>query len=241
MSAPQYPQQPQQPYYQPQQPFPPPPPAKKGIPVWGWLLIAFFTLAFLVVIGASVLTYFLVKKAETVAKNPLSAIVQLAAAANPDIDVLDVNENTGKITVRDKKTGKTIVIDSDNIKDGKIVIDSDDGHAVIGAGANVKAPSWIYLPPEAKIAGGMTANTPNGDTGTVVFTSNIPIAGLKAFFEDKYKSDGFDTSLATVSTTNGEEALNLVFRHEGRKRNVTIVAAKSADGTGGTITFAEGQ
>ncbi len=230
---------PQQPYYppQPQHGYPQPPPPKKGIPIWAWLIIGFVTLSFLAVIAVSVAGYLFFKKAEQVARNPLSAIVQLAAAANPDLDVIDVNERTGKVTIRDKKTGKTVTIDGDAIKDGKITIDTDEGHAVIGAGANVKTPDWVFLPAGVKIAGGMTANGKDGAGGTVVFESTQSVDALKSFFEDKYKSAGFDQSVSSMTTTNGEQAVQLVFRHEGRKRSVSIIAAKS----GGSITFAEGQ
>ena len=244
MSAPQ---NPQQPYYPPQPPqgypqqqgYPPPPPPKKGMPVWGWLLIGVAAFAVLFIIGVSVVTYMFVKKAEQVARNPVSAIVQIAAAANPDIDVLDVNENTGKVTIRDKKTGKTVIIDGDAIKDGKISIDTEDGHAVLGAGANIKTPDWVFMPAGAKLAGGMTANGKDGVGGTVVFTSTEPIDALKSFFEEKYKAAGYEQSVSAMSTTHGEQAMQLVFQHENRKRSVTIGAAKSSEGSGGSITYAE--
>ena len=209
------------------------------MPIWGWLLIGVAAFAVLFIIGVSVVTYMFVKKAEQVARNPVSAIVQIAAAANPDIDVLDVNENTGKVTIRDKKTGKTVTIDGDAIKDGRISIDTEDGHAVLGAGANIKTPDWVFMPGGAKLVGGMTANGKDGVGGTVVFTSTEPIDALKSFFEEKYKAAGYEQSVSAMSTTNGEQAVQLVFQHENRKRSVTIGAAKSSEGSGGSITFAE--
>jgi hypothetical protein len=235
-----YPQQPQG--YQPQQGYPrQPPPPKKGMPIWGWLLIGLFAFVFLAVFAVSVAGYFFFKKAEQVARNPLSAIVQIAAAANPDLDVLDVNEATGKVTIRDKKTGKTVTIDGDAIKDGKITIDTEDGHAVLGAGANVKTPGWVFVPADLKVVGGMSANSNDGAGGTVVFTSTQSIDSLKSYFEDQYKSGGFEQSVSSTSTTNGEQVIQLVFTHENRKRTVTIGAAKTPDGSGGSITFAEGR
>ena len=221
----------------PQQRYPQPPQPKKGIPVWAWLIIGVVVITFLAIITVSVAGYFFFKQVEQVARNPQSAIVRIAAAANPDVDVIDVNENTGKVTIRDKKTGKIVTIDGDAIKDGRITIDSEDGHAVIGAGANVKTPDWVFLPPGAKVVGGMTANGKDGATGTVVFTAAEPIDAMKSFYEDKYKAAGYEQSLSSMSATGNDQALQLVFRHEGRKRSVTIVAASS----GGTITFAEGQ
>lgn len=198
-------------------------------------MIGVAALAVFFIVGISIVTYLFVKKAEQVARNPLSAIVQIAAAANPDIEVLDVNENTGKVTIRDRKSNKTVTIDGDAIKDGRISVDTEDGHAVFGSGANVKTPSWVYMPPGAKIVGGMTADGKDGAGGTVMFTSSEPLESLKSFFEDKYKSAGYEQSVSAISTTSGDQAIQLVFQHENRKRSVTISAAKS----GGTIIFAE--
>lgn len=236
-----YPQQPA-PGYGPPQGYPPAAvPVKKGMPVWAWLLIAFFGLVFLAGIALTFFTYLFVKKAEQAAKNPLSAIVQIAAAANPDIDVIDVNESTGKVTIRDKKTGKTVTIDGDAIKDGKITIDTDEGHAELGSGANLKLPAWVFLPPGAKTMGGMSGNGPEGVGGTVVFSSTDSLEALKTFFEEKYKSAGFEESVSSVSSTAGDQALQLVFQHADRKRSVTIGAAKTGEGVNGTIVYGEGQ
>jgi hypothetical protein len=228
---------PQQGYQQ----FPPPPAPKKGMPIWAWLLVGVFALILIGAIGIFAVSYYFVSKVEQAAKNPISAIVQIAAAANPDIEVLDVNESTGKVTIRNKKDGKTITVDADAIKDGKFTIDSEDGHAEIGAGASVKTPAWVFLPTGANIVGGMTAKTEKGDGGSVVFQSSESLDSLKSFFEDKYKAAGFSQSVSSVSTTNGEQAIQLVFQHEDRKRNVTIAAAKSEAGSGGTIIYGEGQ
>ena len=92
-----------------------------------------------------------------------------------------------------------------------------------------------------KIVGGMTADSKDGAGGTVMFSSTQPLDSLKSFFEDKYKSGGYEQSVSSTSTTNGEQVMQLVFTHENRKRTVTIGAAKTDEGSGGSITYAEGQ
>ena len=232
---------PQQGGYGPPQGYPPRPAAKKGLPIWVWLIVGFFALMLLVGAAVSYFAYRMVKNVETAGKNPVSAIVRMAAAANPDIDVLNYDENTGKITVRDKKTGKTVTIDSDMVKDGKITIETDEGKAEIGAGASVKTPNWVFLPPGIKVVGGLSGSGPKGDSGSVVFTGGGSITDLKSFFEDKYGGAGFNKSQSSLTNSNGDESIHLVFEHEGRKRTVTVIAAKSTEGVGGTVTFAENE
>lgn len=211
------------------------------MPIWAWILIGLFAFVMLLVIGGAVVGYMFVNKAQQMAKNPLATIAQVAAAANTDIDVLDVNEKTGKITIRDKKTGKTITIDGDAIKDGKITIDSDEGHAEIGAGANMKLPDWVFLPGDAKVIGGMAGNSDKGAGGTVVFSSNEPLDKIKEFYQGKYGSAGYSQTTSAMTSSGEDQALQLVFQHEDRKRNVTIGAAKNKDGVNGSIVYGEGQ
>ena len=192
-------------------------------------------------IAGSIFAYLFVKKAEQVATTPVAAIAQLAAAANPDLDVLNVDEKTGKVTVRDKKTGKTVTIDGDAMKNGKISIDTDEGHAELGSGANVKTPDWVFLPPGAKIAGGMTGTGKEGEGGTVAFSTTESLEALQTFFEGKYKEAGYEKNVSSQTSAGGDRTLHLGFQHEGRKRSVTIIVAKTGDGTNGTVVYGEGQ
>jgi hypothetical protein len=52
--------------------------------------------------------------------NPGFAAAKMMTALNPDVDVVKADENTGKITLRDKKTGKTAVLDFQDIQKGRI-------------------------------------------------------------------------------------------------------------------------
>ena len=47
-------------------------------------------------------------------KNPTYAALSLAAAVNPDVQVVSENERTGKITLRNKKTGEVVTINTND-------------------------------------------------------------------------------------------------------------------------------
>lgn len=217
----------------------PPPPAKKGVPVWGWVLLGLTALLFIGMAAMSLLAYLFVKKAEDVVRSPVTAVVRMAVAANPDLELLDVNETTGKVTVRDKTTGKVVTIDGDAIRDGKITIGTEEGSAVIGTGSNVKVPAWVVLPSDATIAGGVTGGSSSSDGGTVLFTTSQSVGQLKAFFEEKYKGAGFEASVSTVARDDDEKAMQLIFKHAARNRDVSIHVTDTGGGSSGTITFGE--
>ncbi len=49
---------------------------------------------------------------ETAQKNPQMAAIEFAAAMSPNIEIVSKDESTGKITLRNKKTGEVVTLDS---------------------------------------------------------------------------------------------------------------------------------
>src|SRR6476659_4820793 len=94
-----------------------------------WVLAGCGGLIVLAAIVASLALHFFVNKAgqfaRKVERNPGLAITELMAAHNPDVDVVSVDEGKGKITVRDKKTGKTMTMNFADAKKGKFVFEQD--------------------------------------------------------------------------------------------------------------------
>jgi hypothetical protein len=101
----------------PAPPPPPPAPAKGGNRT---LIIVLCVVGGLILLfgGCATCTYFAAQKAKEYAhdaqRNPVYASLSLAASLNPDIQVLSKNEATGKITIRNKKTGETVTINTND-------------------------------------------------------------------------------------------------------------------------------
>lgn len=226
MSAPHYPQQ-------------MPPAAKKSTPIWVWLLVGFIGVGILVVIAAAAGIYWFTSKVAESGANPVTAIIRIAAAANPDVEVVSSDDKAGKITIRDKRNGKLITIGADDIKDGKIVLESDEGTAVIGGGKDIKPPAWVPLPPGAEIKGGMTGGAEGSNAGSIVFTSNMSVADLKAFYAQKTKEGGFEEKGTFTTSSGNEEGAHMTFENTARKRNLVVSFAKSPEGIGGNIAYSE--
>lgn len=178
-------------------------------------------------------------KVKEAGANPGAAIVKMIAAANPDIDVIDSDDKAGKITVRDKKTGKVVTIDMDSVKDGKISIETDEGKAVFGGAGSVKAPDWVLIPPGATVQGGFSTTSEGRAAGSVVFQSKESVAALKAMFEEKYKAAGFESETSIATSGGGEEGAHLQFQNKARKRNVIVSIGKSPEGSTANIAYSE--
>ncbi len=99
-------------------PPPPPAPAKGGNRTV--IIVICVIVGIILLIGGcvSTCTYFAAKKAReytrNAQRNPAYASLSLAASLSPDIQVLSKDETSGKITVRNKKTGETVTINTND-------------------------------------------------------------------------------------------------------------------------------
>lgn len=100
----------------------PAPPKKKIHPVV-WILIglaACFLLVIMAVVAGGVYI------ASRVADNPAEAAAALIAAGNPDVEVVSSNRDKGLVTFREKSTGKTVTVNLEQLKQGRIVFTDED-------------------------------------------------------------------------------------------------------------------
>ena len=103
-------------------------PVKRKTSPLVWVLViilGLFLLGAIAVVGTGLFIVHKVRQAgfdpELMRQNPGLAITKMIAKANPDVDVLNTDESSGKITVRDKKTGKVVTMTFDEAKNSKLV------------------------------------------------------------------------------------------------------------------------
>jgi hypothetical protein len=227
-----------------------------------WVLAGCGGLVVLAAIVASLALHFFVNKAERFAhkveRNPALAVTELLASHNPDVDVVSVDEGKGKITVRDKKTGKTMTMNFADAKKGKFVFEQDgqkidmqahgdganssleiksgDGSMKLGMGAE-KLPDWI--PAYAGSAPQGTFSMQNGKeaTGSFHFSSADPVDRVVSYYEDAFKKAGMKVSTNSMQT-DGKTSLTIVTANDAhQKRNAMITVATSTEGSNVGITF----
>src|SRR6476620_7608924 len=120
------------PQFPAQQQFPPPPPQKKSN-VLVWVVAGCGTFVVISVIVVFLGGYFIWNKAkeagldpELMQKRPALAVAKMMVAANPDVELVSVDDEKGLITVKDKKTGKTVTVNLEEAQKGKITFKGDD-------------------------------------------------------------------------------------------------------------------
>jgi hypothetical protein len=240
-------------------PAPGPAPVKKTSPLV-WILIAVIGLFGLFGIAVVAGGYFVAHKLHQAADNPGLAAAKLIAAANPDVEMLSSDDTRGTITLKDKKTGKIVTLNFEDIKKGKLTMQEegqeavsiqasgDGSHATMeakskdggtvkfGAGAT-KLPAWIPTYPGSSPQANFGMQGAGEDAGNIMFTTKDPIEKVSKFYEDGLKNAGLTTN-SNVMQQNGKTAMaTLAGEDADKKRTAAVNIVPGDDGVTVTITY----
>lgn len=233
---------------QPSQPVaygPPPAGTRKKMGALGWILIGLG--CFMLLIGALVVGtgFFIAHKAkqagldsELAARNPALAAAKLMAALNPDVEVVKVDDDRGTLTLRDKKSGKTVTMSADDVKNGKITFSNDEtGEKVQFGGGDIKLPSWIPEYPGSKPEGAMAATGMKGEGGMVHFNTSDSVSKVLNFYRDELKDAGFKIT-GNLNGDAGDSKGGLVTAENTETGHTVMVTVGTGDnGTQVAITY----
>ena len=218
-------------------PMPMAPATRKTNPIV-WILVAvvgLFVLGFLAVVGT---TLFI---ARTVARNPAAAAARLAALANKNMDVVSEDDHAGTITLRDRRTGKTVTMTFDQARGGKFSVsaEGDDGKVAtmeFGSG-NSKLPSWVPSYPGSSPQFNITArgqdNDSSGEGGNFSFTTSDPASQVMKFYEDKARDLGMTVKLNTTTTNAGM----VIATDEANERTLSAIVGSEGGNTTVNVTY----
>jgi hypothetical protein len=168
-------------------------------------------------------------------------MAKIITAANPDAEVLDTNEGSQTMRIRDRKTGEEVTLSFDDIKQGRLRFsakgkDGEVANMEIGGGEG-KMPAWVPVYPGAKAQGNMTANGQGGDGmgegGIVTFTTADPASKVREFYEAKIKEMGMSVDLTQVTGAGGM----VMGQDEGGKRTLHVMVAEGSGDTTFTVTY----
>lgn len=234
-----------------------PPAAKKKTSPVVWVLAGCLGL---IVIGAVILTvggFFVARKVEQAGGNPAFAAAKLIAQMNPEVEVLESNEDKGTITVREKKTGKVITLDFRDIQKGRMVFTGEGGEKVeiggegksgsvevktregtmrIGGGGEVNAPDWVPEYPGSRPEGAFESQGQEGEAGAYHFKTGDPVEQVAAFYEKALKGAGFEVQKNTMQA-GGKSTAILVAKDSGEKREATVAVSQEEGGTQVVVNY----
>jgi hypothetical protein len=188
-------------------------PVKKKTSPLVWILVGvlgLFVLGGLALVAVG--GYF----AHKVGKNPAVAAARMMAMANPDVEVLEADEDTGVLTLRDKKTGKTITMNAADIQKGKLTFsDGETGEKVSIGGDTANLPPWVPKYPGSK-PGPVVAIASSG--GSVTLLTNDSVDRVLDYYEKELKSAGFEVTRQELGGVK-----NVTAKDSGGERSIHVI------------------
>jgi len=246
---------------------PPVPGQKKKMSALGWIAIGCGAIAILCILalgGAAFLGgRFLKHKAAEFEKNPTLAAAKLVVQANPELEVVESDEDAGTLTIKNSKTGEVVTMNAKDIEDGKLTFTTKEGtttidgsstkeggtiqvtnekgeQAVFGAtgGAPKNLPSWVPTYAGATIEGSYEATTAEGRNATFTLKSADSVDQVAEFYKSELEGDGLKVERSSYET-NGQKTIMLVGKTDDDKRNVTVTVSNSEGQTQAMVNFIE--
>lgn len=243
----------------PQNPYAPQPPVgpKKTSP-WIWVGVGCLALLLLGAATCVFIGYKAKQKlggmAEKFEKNPELAAVELAIRFNPDLELVSSDEEAKTVTVRDKKTGKEMTFNFDDIKNGNFSMEGPDGEKVNIGGGQVQVtdekgqtttlaggtgtsnlPEWLPAYPGATATSSFSASGANGGAVSMFETSDSADQAL-AFYEEKLKDAGFTVEKNAYQVNNQTAGGTVTGKDGGDKGEVNVLVGAQGGKTSITVT-----
>ena len=227
-----------------------------------WVGVGCIVLLVLAGIAVGVMGWFAKRAVDKFAKNPTMAAAELMVRANPDLELVNADEEHNTITVKDKKTGEVTTFSAEDAKNGKFTVKSDKGTATFnasgenggtlkvtdekgqetttilggGSGSVQNLPSWMPEYPGGTVQG--TFDTTTNDMRSVAFTVTTKDDSNKVldYYEAQLKNNGFKPEKSTFNN-NGQTGGTVSGKSEDGKHEVSVIVSTSAEGTQALVSF----
>jgi hypothetical protein len=234
------------------------PPAKKNKALT-YVLVGCGGVLVLVVLIMMAVGLWVRSKAAEFKSNPAFAAAKLAMSMNPDVEVLDANQSTGMITLREKKTGKKVTLDFRDIQKGRLSFEGADGQKVdieakgegdsgslsvkgpdgsmeFGSGASAKAPAWVPKYPGGQVVGTFSAQGAQGEGGTFQVKCSASVEEVASFYERAMKSAGMTIQKHTMQADN-KSTIMVMGENTSDGHTVTAAVSSTDQGTTAQIIY----
>jgi hypothetical protein len=194
--------------------------------------------------------------ADLMKKNPALATAKLLATASPDVEVVSVNEDKGTLTVREKATGKTLTMNLDDLKNGKMVFTDDRGERVtiqsggnggrisvktkdgtLESGSTWTPPAWLPAYPGARVQTGANTQAAEEDAGAAYLSTQDSPDAVLAFYEEALKKQGFEAVKQVTASDGKNEISSVTATREAGAKYVHVVATPMDGATTIYVTY----
>lgn len=205
-------------------------------------------LSFIAILVIVFVFFFVGKKIKTFASNPEEAVVKILTASNPEIEVVEVDRDNQKITIKNKKTGEIMVINFSDVKKGRIKWEGKGGKgsfeikggeeggkieiydegkkSTITYGLDSSTPAWL---PEFKGFNVINQINSKGDkenAGSIELETERDMESVIQELENAFKGKGFKIQRTFSQTTEGQKSSMLQGGSEDGKKTFFVIISE---------------
>jgi hypothetical protein len=207
------------------------PPAKKS-KVLVYVLAGCGGLVVLVLIAVLAGVFYFKQRVQEMGGNPAFAAAKIAISMNPAVEIVGQDAEAGTITLREKKTGKTVTLDFRDIQKGRISFEDADGKKVNiqgGEGSLAGVPAWVPRYPGAQAAGTFSSQGAKENAGTFQLNCGGSIQEVADFYEREMKAAGMTINRHSMSMGGGDAVMVMgENKSDGRILNATVSSSEGA-------------
>lgn len=230
---------------------------RRGLPWYAWLGIGCGVLVLLVVVAVFGLGIFAVNKAkdlaEDFAERPVYTTASTIARFNPNIELVDADEERKRVTLREVSTGKEMTFDLEDIQSGNFSFESDgervevrsgddgvtvqsgEGTTRIGAGGQT-LPEWVPLPEGVEAEVGFSSQNADQTMGIAQLRGSLSTDEILDYYRDALKSDGYEVSEQSYSGGEGSLA-SVIGKRTDPDRTITVAVTRDGEQSGVTLNY----
>jgi hypothetical protein len=188
---------------------------------------------------------------EDFAENPARAAAEMIVKLNPELELVETDDDAGTITIRNTETGEVMTLDYEDVAEGRLTVSTEegeytiegaesesggsaitlsgpDGETRIGGGASLEdVPDWVPVYPGAtETYGGLTSTSADGVAGLISCTTDDAPQEVVDFYRQRLEADGYEIKSESLTTsqqgTFGSVTGELA--SQGRSLNIGVIA-----------------
>ena len=252
----------------PAPPLTPTPPQKKGLSPLAWVGIGCLVLLLLAALTTATCSYFVGKKVKEVASdfedNPIRASAEMMVRLNPELDLVEVDDDEGTMTIRNKRTDEVVTLDFGDIAEGRwgwttdegqvtfdvnqeegdgiVTVTTDEGETTYGSGSSTREPpEWVPRYPGATRGDlTFTSESESQIAGMWSMETADEIDRVSDFYQSRLKDDGFAVEVQTVSGPQGSLAI-ITAKDDSRNRSVNVTISSDGEKTTAALQYTSSQ
>ncbi|MGB5814816.1 MAG: hypothetical protein WBH85_18655 [Thermoanaerobaculia bacterium] len=252
----------------PAPPVTPPPAQKKGLGPLAWVGIGCLVLLLLAALTTATCSYFVSKKVKEVAgdfeKNPIRASAEMVVRLNPELDLVEVDDEEGTMTIRNKRTDEVVTLDFGDIAEGRwgwssdegevtfnvdtdeeggiVTVTTDEGETTWGSGSSAhEPPKWVpRYPGAANESSAFTSESEGEIAGIWTMETADDVDSVSDFYKSRLEDDGFAVNVQTISGPQGSLAI-ITAKDDSKDRSVNLTISTDGEKTTAALQYTASQ